>query len=245
MKQQSILYCIDVAEKMLDILELKFQNSDFCKNPDNYFKRITQKEVDNLEKISQLEEESKINESGGKTVFALESDVEQLPFPGLYFDSFCANLALQITPNHMQMLKEAYRVLKEGGKAAFSVWGSEENNSLITLVPSIIEKYGATEKPVKYVEFHLNNQQDLIDKAKEVGFSYAKVYEQPNYLTIKDGQEYLSSILDSSQNVYFEGFDSETVEKIKQDIITEFDERFGVNTNEMLNFAAHILVCIK
>ena len=230
---------------MLETLELRFQINDFGKNPDNYFKRITLTDVESPEKINQLEEESKISESEGKAVFALESDVEKLPFPELCFDSFCANLSLQITPNHIQMLKEAYRVLKNNGKAAFSVWGSEEDCSLVTLVPKILEKYGVTEKPYKYFNFHLNNKQDLIKDAKEVGFSYVKVYEQPNYLPIKDGQQFLDLVLKTSQNSYLEGFDSETVEKIKQDIITVFDERFGVDTNDMLNFGTHILVCIK
>ena len=68
MKPQSVLYWVDVAEKMLETLELRFQINDFGKNPDNYFKRITLTDVESPEKINQLEEESKINESEGKGV---------------------------------------------------------------------------------------------------------------------------------------------------------------------------------
>ena len=40
------------------------------------------------------------------------------------------------------MLLEAYRVLKPGGKAAFSVWGSKEQGELFTVFPTILEKHG-------------------------------------------------------------------------------------------------------
>jgi hypothetical protein len=33
------------------------------------------------------------------------------------------------------MLKEANRVLKKGGKAAFSVWGRPENSKFFSILP--------------------------------------------------------------------------------------------------------------
>jgi len=38
------------------------------------------------------------------------------------------------------MLKNSYRVLSNGGKAIFSVWGSEENCTIFSVVPEILKK---------------------------------------------------------------------------------------------------------
>lgn len=76
----------------------------------------------------------------------------------------------------MSMLVESYRVLKEGGKAVFSVWGQESECSLITFLPEILEKYGLPEKPYKYFNFHLNHAEQLIVDATGMGFRSVKVY---------------------------------------------------------------------
>ena len=39
------------------------------------------------------------------------------------FDVYLACLSLQIVPEPIKMLNEAFRVLKKGGKAAMSIWG--------------------------------------------------------------------------------------------------------------------------
>ena len=115
----------------------------------------------------------------GKGVFLLEWNIEQLPFPDNWFDAYTANLALQITPNHIQMLKECYRVLKSNCKAAFAVWGREEMTTFITFMPEILEKYGVTDKPEKYLNFHLSDIDQLTEDAKSIGFSSVKAFYMP------------------------------------------------------------------
>lgn len=43
----------------------------------------------------------------------------------------------------------------------------------------------------------------------------------------------------------FERFDEETKEKIKQDIISSFDEKYGPETDAMISFETLIMVCVK
>jgi hypothetical protein len=40
------------------------------------------------------------------------------------------------------MLREARRVLRDGGVAAFSVWGRPENSPFFTLLPAIQKELG-------------------------------------------------------------------------------------------------------
>ena len=78
------------------------------------------------------------------------------------------------------MLKECYRLLKPGCKAAFAVWGKEVNTSFVTFMPEILEKYGVTQKPEKYCNFHLNDIDKLTEDAKSVGFTSVKAFYMPS-----------------------------------------------------------------
>ena len=55
-----------------------------------------------------------------------------LPFPDQWFTSYVSNLVLQLIDDSHAMIREAYRVLKPGSIAAFTVWGRRENSLLFT-----------------------------------------------------------------------------------------------------------------
>jgi SAM-dependent methyltransferase len=126
MKPGSTLYCVDIAEKMISKFDSRFRNNDFIKNSDNYYRKLDYSAVRTREKMDTVEENSKIGANGRK-VYSMVSDVEQLPFPNNTFDAYTANLVLQFTPNFLNMLCESFRVLQNGGKAAFSIYGQQEN----------------------------------------------------------------------------------------------------------------------
>lgn len=151
----------------------------FAKNPDNKFQRI-----DNFESAKESEEPGHT----GRSVFCLQANVENLPFPDNTFNSIISNLCLQITPNHTKMLEECYRCLVSGGKAAFSVWGREENTTFVTFLPEILKKYGVTEEPEKYCNFHLNDKEKLLQDAKNAGFTNVKAFFTPSNYAIFNGK---------------------------------------------------------
>lgn len=126
MRSGGALYCVDIAEKMIEKFDCRFRNNDFIKNPDNCYRKLDYSAVRTREKMDVVEENSK-TALNGKKVFSMISDVEQLPFPDNTFDAYTANLVLQFTPNFLNMLCESFRVLKNGGKAAFSIYGQMEN----------------------------------------------------------------------------------------------------------------------
>jgi predicted O-methyltransferase YrrM len=80
MKDGSRLYCLDIAEKMIDILHARFTTNDFSKNPENAYKCLKEVDVSSLDKIEILEAETNQSKTG-KTVFSILSDTEVLPFP--------------------------------------------------------------------------------------------------------------------------------------------------------------------
>jgi ubiquinone/menaquinone biosynthesis C-methylase UbiE len=64
----------------------------------------------------------------GDRVSLTTGNSEKLEFADNTFDRYWANYVLHLTPSPETMLKEAYRVVKPGGFAAFAVWGRKENS---------------------------------------------------------------------------------------------------------------------
>lgn len=52
-----------------------------------------------------------------------------------------------------RMLREARRVLRDGGVAGFSVWGRPENSPFWTLLPAIQKELGIGTSPTRRAAF--------------------------------------------------------------------------------------------
>jgi len=75
------------------------------------------------------------------------------------------------------MLKEAFRVLKKGGRIGVSVWGRPENSSFFTLLPSILKKHGI-QLPNKRSNFHLGDRENLVKMFEDAGFTGIQAWYQ-------------------------------------------------------------------
>ena len=77
----------------------------------------------------------------------------------------------------MNQLNEWYRVLRTGGKAAFSVWGRKENCEFFTLVAQAAKLCGLEmPAPKEKSHFHLSNKDDLEKDVRAAGFSEIKLF---------------------------------------------------------------------
>lgn len=62
-------------------------------------------------------------EQGLTNLRCRQADAAALPFPDQSFDAVTCRLGIMHIPNAARALREALRVLREGGRAAFLVWG--------------------------------------------------------------------------------------------------------------------------
>jgi ubiquinone/menaquinone biosynthesis C-methylase UbiE len=74
-----------------------------------------------------------------------EGDAQHLPFTNASFDRVLANFALLHLANPERAFAEAFRVLKPGGRFAFTTWARKEENPFVQLVDDAIRAHANLE----------------------------------------------------------------------------------------------------
>lgn len=74
-----------------------------------------------------------------------QADAESLPFEQGSFDAVISAFGMCHLPNPDLALREAHRVLKSGGRVAFSVWDVPERAVGVGVVYAAIRTHGSTE----------------------------------------------------------------------------------------------------
>ncbi len=77
-----------------------------------------------------------------------EGDAEELPFPDASFDAVTMNFGLLHLGRPERALGEAFRVLRGGGKFAFTVWEKPEQARGFEIVLGAIQKHGSMNVPL-------------------------------------------------------------------------------------------------
>ena len=127
----------------------------------------------------------------GLGVQLLIADNLALPFENEGFDRYIANLSLHIVPDADKMLAEAFRVLKSGGLAGFTVWGKRSETNLFEIMNNSVERAGYHDEDRSH--FYLNDEVDLRNRIKAAGFSSVLTYYSAVGLKLKKGED-LSSM---------------------------------------------------
>jgi SAM-dependent methyltransferase len=104
-----------------------------------------------------------------------EGDAEALPYADGSFDAVVANFGIHHVPRPGLALREAYRVLREGGRVAFSFWAEPVENTAWKLVFDAVARHGdrtAARTPAPGGGFGTAAQ--CADALREVGFADCK-----------------------------------------------------------------------
>jgi SAM-dependent methyltransferase len=125
-------------------------------------------------------------------VTAEVGDAESLPLSNGSVDRFFANLTLQLVNDSDQMMREVFRVLKVGGRAAFSIWGRKEESPMMRIPRQLLARYLPPKEGLPAREpFHLGgNQAELRKKFLSVGFSSCQIWQQKMVCVVTSGEEF-------------------------------------------------------
>jgi len=123
----------------------------------------------------------------------IEANAEKLPFEDKSFDRLYSNYCIHLVENPDKALSEARRVLREGGVAAWSVWGRKENSPKFTVFSSVLQEF--TQKTSKQMpnlrsSFHLSDISDLKRRVINAGFSRVIAWYQEDVSDFWNGTEY-------------------------------------------------------
>src|SRR6187549_3830807 len=101
----------------------------------------------------------------------MQANAMDLPFADRYFDLVVIQFGIMFFPDKQKGLKEAYRVLRTGGKIIYSTWNKVETVKAIHEGRVVIESYFGDDPPKFYsVPFSMYDDRELTTIARRAGF---------------------------------------------------------------------------
>ena len=140
-------------------------------------------------------------------------------------DIYFAPLCLHLVTEPVNMLKEAYRVLKKGASCGFSVLGRPENCNMLTVLPEKLKEVGF-EAPSRRNLFYLGERDTLINLVKKEGFEVEFCWTTTGALPIYTVDEFYELMSSSGRfNDNLKELDEASNKKLRELIEEDFKNR--------------------
>lgn len=176
-------------------------------------------DMDNLAPIEDRETERLLSQ---RNIRVMSQNCEDLSiFDSKSFDIYLGGLFLHLVPDPAVILKEAHRVLKDGGKIGFSVFGDPKKSLYFSLFDELVKKQGHIEFRSK---FHLNDEAKLRALVESAGFKNVRLMRQDLSFGIKGPEDADEHFTMPSNQAILKQFDSKTVSQMKEDLREQFRE---------------------
>jgi len=120
-----------------------------------------------------------------------EGDAEDLPFPDASFDAVTMNFGLLHLARPDRALAEACRVLRRGGRFAFTVWAKPEEARGLGIVLGAIQKHGDMKVPLPSGPpfFRFSDPEECRRALLQAGFESPAVRTVPQTWRFKSPEE--------------------------------------------------------
>jgi ubiquinone/menaquinone biosynthesis C-methylase UbiE len=106
----------------------------------------------------------------------LIANAEELPFDDNEFDAVICQFGLMFVPDKQKAVKEAYRVLKQGGRFLFNTWDRIEKNHIYKIASDVLISYFKDNPPDFFdVPFSMYDSDEMESLLKSAGFGNVSV----------------------------------------------------------------------
>jgi SAM-dependent methyltransferase len=124
-----------------------------------------------------------------------QGDAQALPFPAASFDAALCGYGLMHLPEPAAALREILRVLRPGGRAAFSVWDAA--GAGFTLVYEAVRARGSMDVALPHGPdfFQFGSPERMQIALTEAGFAKAEAYSFRQDWHVANADRYIESIL--------------------------------------------------
>lgn len=123
----------------------------------------------------------------------LAADMCRLPFPVAAFDAVVCRWGFMFAPDPGVPLREARRILRQGGRLAFAVWSTPEQNPWQSILDELLTDFGIEDRTSQRHYggmFGLANEPALRTILRYAGFSALEVDRVPLMRSYRDFDEY-------------------------------------------------------
>lgn len=104
------------------------------------------------------------------------ADGLSLPFKNASFDCVVVQFGVMFYPDKLQGLKEAFRVLKNGGNFVFATWNSLEKNPISNMANEVVKGFFPDDPPKFFhIPFSYYNESIIRKELSDAGFKNVEI----------------------------------------------------------------------
>ena len=176
------------------------------------------------------------------------ANVSDLPFTNNFFDKISCRMGFMFFPDMQLAANEMFRVCKNGGKAATSVWAAAEKNDWSTTMTKALSKHIEMPKPSTDapVMFRCAEPGFIKKLFKNAGFKNVKEETISGKIDFETPQNYWLNRTEMSETTIslLNKVDEVTINKIKNDLLEDCNSKL-VDGRLIMNYAAIIISAEK
>lgn len=151
-----------------------------------------------------------------------EGDAEALTFPDACFDGVAMNFGLLHLEQPQRALSQAARVLRPGGRCAFTVWAAPPETEAYRIVLGAIERHGRMDLPLPPAPpfFHYSDATVALQALLDAGLEDVLVETVPQVWQFQRPEELFEALLHGTVRTaaLLRGQDAAALEKIRGEV---------------------------